>query len=67
MIFEKLKPWIERIPWYLFAFVIPYFLFQIYLNAENLVLVAINVVGAACFAYVTAHNLMHQHSTNNNK
>ena len=53
----KLKLLIEQIPWYICAFIILYFVYQIYVNAENFALVLINVIGAACFAYITSHNL----------
>jgi len=54
---EKLKYWIEQIPWYVCAIIILYFVYQIYINAENVALVLTNVIGAACFAYITNHNL----------
>lgn len=53
----KLRFWIEQVPWYLYALFILYFVYQIYTNPENITLVLINVIGAACFAYVTNHNL----------
>lgn len=57
---EKLKYWVEQIPWYVCALIILYFVYQIYINAENVLLVLVNVIGAACFAYVTGHNLITQ-------
>ena len=63
----KLKFWIERIPWYVCALIILYFVYQIYINAENVLLVLGNVVGAACFAYLTSHNIIAQQTFKRNK
>ena len=53
----KLKLLIEQIPWYICGLIVLYFVYQIYINAESILLVLINVVGAACFAYVAGHNI----------
>lgn len=63
----KLKYWIEQIPWYVCALVILYFVYQIYINAENVLLVLVNVIGAACFAYIASHNLIAQQVSERDK
>ena len=60
MTLEKVQYWIERVPWYIFAIVTFFFLYKLYLNADRLALVMINVTGIACFTYLATRNSLIQ-------